>query len=175
METKFTNEQILANPFLGLAFTSDKYSYLKEEFLSNAQKAEFVPPETILPFFLRMACEYCGVSLGYRTVYYDFASYILSEHKNLWTEEEKEMEFPIANNHWDLYPEYQNEFEEYDTGILTMGAYFQIGMDIYDELSGMEKSYFAYAFLLFFLKYDRSREEDLMDEFRQDMNWMEED
>lgn len=68
-----------------------------------------IPFEEQFKYLLKAYCTNCGVSYGYRSVYYDFASTILNEHLN--------DEFADIDDYANKYINDWEKFKKYDAGM----------------------------------------------------------
>ncbi len=101
--------------------------------------------------------ENCGISIGARTVAYDFAQAVLTEHAELWNEEEKAENFVSILHHWtEFSTEDLDSFLKYDITGMNIGEYYVLAMSMF--LEDIRKEWvpaFSYATYIFFLKgYD---------------------
>ncbi|MFZ4798478.1 MAG: hypothetical protein ACOYMA_13355 [Bacteroidia bacterium] len=153
---KITKEEILAIPAFKLVFAKETFSPYLADFISDINKGREVDIQTILGLLIKEYCNYCGISKGDRTIFYDFAGELLQQHPALWNEEEKECGYSFIDNHYkDFYPEYDNALDEYDIAILEdwqyvlYGMEFLIGYDLNEEV----RPGYSYAMFNFIKNY----------------------
>jgi hypothetical protein len=145
-----TKENITANRLLELGFSRLKYAGYLDLFIQEANKGNKAEKTDIIGQLIKQACKYCGISAGYRTAFYDLAWAVLQVNPDLWNEEEKEYGVSNLSAHYDLYPEYNDEFDEYDVSTLNNGEYFVICMDLISNEKQEHLDYFCYAMFVFF-------------------------
>ena len=89
-----------------------------------------IPATKLIGLLLQQYIDYCGISLGRRTIFYDFAWSILEEHPELWYEQEKQNDFCVLANHFKEYiPGYNDSFDKFDVTVLNEGDYLVRGFN----------------------------------------------
>jgi hypothetical protein len=142
-------QDVMNNPLLKIGFSSKLFSDHLIPFVENVNKVGAANKAEIIGYLLKEACSYCGISLTYRTIFYDLAWAVLEKSPEYWDEEEKENGFSDIGSHWDFYPEYKGEFDDYDVGTLEYGEYFVGCMGIL-EWKPARPDYFCYGMFIFF-------------------------
>lgn len=145
-----TKENITANRLLELGFSRPMYAGQLDLFIDEANKGSKAEKTAIIGYLIKQACKYCGISAGYRTAFFDLAWAVLQDSPELWNDEEKENDLSDLSAHYDLYPEYNNEFDKYDVSTLNNGEYFVICMDLMINEQHEHLDYFCYAMFVFF-------------------------
>jgi len=152
MESKeITKEEILQIPIIGLVFSREEFKGYLETFVEDVNKGKYIDVEKLLAIMIEEYSKYCGISLGYRTVVFDYAYAILDQHHELWSEEEKEKGYILALDFKKFYPEYDNALDEYDITRLECWQYivYSLNLLIDNELGDESKLAFSYAFYNF--------------------------
>lgn len=132
METKqITKEEILAIPAFNLVFAKEEFTPYLDTFISDINKGKEQDIKQVLGMLIEEYSNYCGISKGYRTVFYDFAGELLQQHTEFWNEEEKESGYAGLLNHFkDFYTEYDNELDEYDIAVFEDWQYMMYGLEL---------------------------------------------
>ena len=153
MESKeITKEEILQIPIIQLVFSREEFKGYLDTFVEDVNKGKDMGVKKLLAILIEEYCKYCGISLGYRTVVFDFANTILSQHHELWSEEEKEDGFVyLFKNFKKFYPEYDDDLDEYDVTCLENWQYIEYSLNLLmdNELGDESKLAFSYAFYIF--------------------------
>jgi len=168
--TEITQADIRSNKVLKLCFSRVMYKDKLESFLTAVNEGAKTDPATILRELLVLYEYYCEVSLGYRTVYFDFAWAVLENNPQFWTQNEKEnklSDLPVHIDHF--YPENSGKHKEYDVATLNYGEYFVIGMNIISgkRIGEKVRPMFCYAMYLFFKQWSFQYNKEVLDEVRE--------
>jgi hypothetical protein len=151
--TKITQENIDSIPFLKTTFESRLYRKLLPVFMDYANQGAIMDVKTGMHDLLELACQYCGISLTYRTVAFDFAWALLSSVPEYWTDEERASVFCDLNDHiQEFYPENNGRFDDYDVAVLSEEDYFSVAVQMIKdrEVEAEKLPIFCYAGYLFF-------------------------
>jgi hypothetical protein len=157
-------ENISANRLLELGFSRPMYAGHLDLFIEEVNKGAQADKALMIGYLIKQACKYCGISTGYRTAFYDLAWAVLQESPELWNEEENEEGISDLSAHYDLYPDYKNEFDEYDVASLNNGEYFVICMDLMRNERQEHPDYFCYAMFVFFEQGNMPYDDEMMEE-----------
>ena len=85
-------------------------------------------PAHIMEWFINKYVSYCGISLSYRTFYYEIASAFLNRNESLWMDINDDE--PIMLDYFKLhFPLLYEEYKSYDIGRLETYDYISIGID----------------------------------------------
>ena len=129
--------QLLSIPAFSKAFEYKEYKDFQSSFLQNINEGSKIPPKQLLISLLQKYIEFCGISLGYRTIVYDFAWSILLEHPELWYEQETQNGLCILADHFKEYiPGYNDSFDKFDVTVLNAVSYTHL--DAADERSSVD-------------------------------------
>ena len=123
------------------------------------EKAKEMDKRRMLSLLVDMYMDYCGVSLGYRTVVYDlgwevFLQYIRCGQTEFTGDEAFCEVMPRFN------PEYTEEYDEYDVWFLDDDKYPPLCMEILDEYAGDDEKCAALCYGLFCKLVLRPNQED---------------
>ena len=152
MESKeITNEEILQIPIINLIFSREEFKEYLDTFVKDVNKGKDMGVKKLLALLIEEYCKYCGISLGYRTIVFDFAYAILNQHHELWSEEDKEEGYILGFDFKKFYPEYDTVLDEYDITRLECWQYivYSLNLLIDNELGDESKLAFSYAFYNF--------------------------
>ncbi len=152
---KYTiTEQLERNTLLNKYFKIKSVRSLKDEFFKNCIEGSTLDPYTSIEYLVKMAADECGISKGYRTVFFDFAWSILSANRQLWPDEDRDSGFTDLTNYIERhFPEQATILDSYDVSMMDKLDYFVEGMDLYMGEGIAEKPIFCYALHLFFYQY----------------------
>jgi hypothetical protein len=156
-QVPITKEQLLTIPAFKIGFASTLYCNYIDKFIANVNIGIAEDVKVVLNQLIAIAVENCGISIGARTVAYDFAQAVLTEHTALWNEEERAENFVCILHHWtEFSTEDLDNFLEYDITGMSIGEYYVLAMSML--LEDIRKDWipaFSYATYIFFLKgYD---------------------
>ncbi|MFZ1424929.1 MAG: hypothetical protein WAS55_13995 [Saprospiraceae bacterium] len=154
---EITNEELLSITAFSKVFEYREFKAIQNSFLQHINEGSKIPPKQLLISLLQKYIEFCGISLGYRTIVYDFAWSILEEHPELWYEQEKQDDFCVLANHFKEYiPGYNDSFDKFDVTVLNEGDYLVRGFNILREdiIEPDLKSAYSYAMFTFFKNGD---------------------
>lgn len=153
-QAPITKEQLLSIPTFEIGFASTLYCNYIDEFLVNVNKGIALDVKVVLNQLIAIAVENCGISIGARTVAYDFAQAVLTEHTALWNEEERLENFVSILHHWtEFSTEALDNFLSYDITSMSIGEYYVLAMSMLIE--DIRKDWvpaFSYATYIFFWK-----------------------
>ncbi len=122
-------------------------------FTDYVNQGSSIAAKDILHYLIGKTNEYCGISEGYRTVTFDFAGTLFRLHPELWTDEERKINYANVLYHWkELYPEDDGVFEDYDVVPLHTKDYYKISMDMITNgsIEAEHLPIFCYAAYIFF-------------------------
>lgn len=150
---EISKHEFMNNKIFSYIFVNEQYMEKLDEFIIAVNSGKTMAAEKLLYIMSHSYCRNCSISIGYRTVYYDFSSYYLSTKPELWNDEDKDTdpEFIVFGKYIKrFYPEYANELEIYDVCFMEEWKYIEIALDLYfNEISDEdEKAAFAYCFYL---------------------------
>jgi hypothetical protein len=83
---EITKEEILQIPVLNFCFRSKFYKDYLDSFVQDINTGQHIDVYCIMHYLIKAVINYCGISLTYRTVAYDFAWAVLAANKSLWNE-----------------------------------------------------------------------------------------
>ncbi|WCL50727.1 hypothetical protein [Leptospira sp. GIMC2001] len=170
-----TKEKLMQNSIFRKIWERETLSEIMDQILMQAMIGLTKDKKSILVFHLEKVLEYLGISITYRTVFFDFGANILRINKDLWTDKEKEEDFPMLDNHWNLLSNYNGEFDNEDIANLNLGQYVANGIKIFLELHEEEKPNFAYAFIDFFQYFNEFIRNEDFETIEDELNYLEEE
>ena len=101
------NSQILRSIFEALPET---HKVIIEKYNDRIQSELNLPIEEQYKYLLQRYCDNCGISYGFRSVYYDLASIVLKEMI-------KDEEYPSNEDHAHKYIPDWDDYKHYDAGM----------------------------------------------------------
>ncbi|MBK8483167.1 MAG: hypothetical protein IPL31_02115 [Saprospiraceae bacterium] len=150
-------DELLSIPAFSKVFEYNEYKTIQVAYLQYINEGSKIPPKQLLISLLQKYIEFCGISLGYRTIVYDFAWSILEEHPDLWYEDERESGFCVLAHHFKEYiPGYNTSFEKFDVTVMNEAEYIIGGFNLLleNELEYDLKPAFSFAMFTFFKNYE---------------------
>lgn len=149
-----SKEQLRTIPAFRIGFASSLYCTYIDEFVAHLNIGIALDVKVVLNQLIAIAVENCGISIGARTVAYDFAQAVLTEHTALWNEEERADNFVSILHHWtEFSTEDLDSFLKYDITGMNIGEYYVLAMSML--LEDIRKEWvpaFSYATYIFFWK-----------------------
>ncbi|MBK6544602.1 MAG: hypothetical protein IPG12_04940 [Saprospiraceae bacterium] len=156
IKNDITMDDLLSIPAFSKVFEYKKFKAIQNTFLHHINEGSKIPATKLIGLLLQQYIDYCGISLGRRTIFYDFAWSILEEHPELWYEQEKQNDFCVLANHFKEYiPGYNDSFDKFDVTVLNEGDYLVRGFNLLleNELEYDLKPAFSFAMFTFFKNY----------------------
>lgn len=157
IKDQVTMDRLLAIPAFNKAFEYQQYKDVQESFLQNINKGSEIAPSMLLGLLIHEYCDNCGISLGRRTILYDFAWSVIDEHPELWSVEEIKNGYYLLSDHFkDFCPGYDESYDKFDVAIMNAGEYLVGGFNLLKEdiLKPDLKSACSYAMFTFFKNGD---------------------
>ena len=163
---QISKKEILEMPVFNLIFSRKEYTDFTEEFIYELNKGKAIDPKRVLYLMIEAYCVNCGISKGYRTVFYDFGGSFLGNHPELWNEKDKKNTYAfvsLCSYFKTFYPEYDNKLDEYDVAVMQYWQYLEYSLDLLlnGDINGELKQAFCYCMYLFFIQ--------MLDDYSQEM------
>jgi len=117
--------------WVGLLFGLEKYRDKQSEFMELVDAGQKLGTIRAINLLQKMFNYYCEVSMGFRTVAYDFATYVLIQAPELWNDQERKSGMPCLSDHWlEFNPGDEGLINEYDVCALTYHEYLHCFLEI---------------------------------------------
>ncbi|MBK8955215.1 MAG: hypothetical protein IPM34_06635 [Saprospiraceae bacterium] len=151
-----TAKDILSIPAFKMVFELKKFEHRLAHFVEWTNKGGQLSASHVIKLLLQEYLKYRGISMGRRTVCYDFAWAVLEISPELWSNDEKQSGFCIMGDHLtDYFPDYIESPDD-DVAILNVGEYVSGAFNILDEDIDQDdlRAAFSYAMYVFMNSQD---------------------
>lgn len=127
---KISKETVNSNPFIKQLLTAPEYTSQAAQILNDTITGSELDRKCIIAHLLKLACAYCGISLGYRTLLYDFAWAVLNHTPEYWSPQEIENEMSdLSSRIGEFYTEYHGELDQYDVTTMSVDEYLDTAIE----------------------------------------------
>lgn len=152
MKKEISKEDVEIIPAFALAFKQVEYKKLFDSFLDYVNIGAKEEKPKVIGNLLKIACEYDGSQIWYKSIFLDLAWAVLENNRSLWTMEEKANGYSDIDLHWHFYPEYDGSFDDFESVILGLPTYFEVVLDLMVQVDFFYKTELCFALYVLFVQ-----------------------
>lgn len=149
---EINREQLFAIPAFEQSFKDERFKHEVETFLGYVNAGVSKDVKMVIGGLLKCACEYKLDISMYKSIFLDLAWAVLENNRSLWTKEEKANGYSDIDSHWQLYPEYDGSFDDYESVVLSPAVYFEEVMDLMTQDELIYKAEVCFALYVLFVQ-----------------------
>lgn len=145
-------EHLYAIPAFEHSFKEERFKNEAETFLGHVNTCVSKNIKDVIGDLLKCACEYKLEIPLYKSIFFDLAWSVLENNRALWTKEEKLEGYSDIDLHWQLYPQYDGSFDDYESVVLTPKDYFEGVMELMSQEDLSYKAEVCFSLYVFFVQ-----------------------
>lgn len=149
---EINREELFAIPAFEHSFKDERFNNEVETFLGYVNASVSKDVRMVIGGLLKCACEYKLDIPMYKSIFLDLAWAVLENNRSLWTKEEKANGYSDIDSHWQLYPEYDGSFDDYESVVLSPTVYFEEVMDLITQEELLYKAEVCFALYVLFVQ-----------------------